>query len=278
MKRETTSNRVLRRRCCATAVGVLLSLSMAGAAHAQMAVTDPGHTGFTYSGWMVQGEEYVKQADRWKKERDHYEQQLADAKKFFQAQGMAMTMDFSERPLDYGMSESCPDPESKPGPGGASSFTSFVNNTLSGISAWRPLGLDKSADLKTDMLELCAQIIATENKKYNETVRLLKNIKQRDDELEGLDGYRRGVGTHQGRLATSNNQLSAFAARTQMDLQYTETVIKTYNEHIANLRQAQALISKRILEGGDKTAVVSALLQGATLKGALAGIRAVRDR
>lgn len=272
MKNERKPKIETPRDYCAAVVVLLMGLFMTSVVQAQgWPVIDVAHTNATYMGWMKQGDEYVKQAERWKKERDHYEQQLADAQKFFQSQGVSMTLDFEERSLNYGINENCPG--SKKGPANADNAVSNAVNTM---SSWHPLNLDGSNNLKKEMLDLCEQIVVTQNKKYNEIVKLLKNVKQRDDELQELDGYRQGVGTSQGKLATSSNQLSAFAARTQTDIEYARTVIATYNERIDSLKQDQAIVSQRILEGGSKT-LVSGLLQGAAIKGAFAVLKS-RDR
>jgi hypothetical protein len=172
---------------------------MAGSAYAQWTVTDPGHTMATVQGWAVQGAEIAEQAQRWQKEITHYQQQLADAKSVFKTQGVDMTMDFNERPQDYGMVDSCPETKlDKDRP-----ITSAVDTAVSAISSWRPLKLDKSANLKKDMLDLCKQIVMAQNLKYNEAVRLLRLVKQRESEMKKLDDYRQKVGTSQGMLAMS---------------------------------------------------------------------------
>lgn len=260
-----------RQRC--TAVAACFGLLMAGSAQAQWTVTDPAHTAFTDAGWVAQGKEIAAQIERWKEQKAHLEQQLADAKSVFKSQGMDMTMDFNERPQNYGMAESCPGNKiDKDRP-----ITSAVDASLSAISSWRPLKLDNSSNLKKDMLGLCEQIVMTQNLKYNETVRLLKLVKQREGEMKKLDDYRQRVGTSQGMLATSSNQLSALSTRMQMDVEYSEAVINAYDSLIASRKLDQEEISKRILNGGDKS-LVSMALQGAALKGTFAGMRAIKNR
>jgi len=277
------SNSVRKSKNRYAAIAALcFGLSVAGSVQAQWTVTDPGHTMATLEGWGVQGAEIVEQAKRWQAEYAHYKQQLADAQSVFKSQGMAMTMDFNERPLDYSMAETCPGTKKK----GVDLYnpdtvvSDAINTATNAISSWNPLKLDSSANLKKDMLTLCQQIVTAQNMKYNETIRLLKNIKQRDDELNKVEGYRQRVGTSQGKMATSSNQIGALSARLQMDIQYAETVIKAYDEHIGNLKLDQEKISERILKGGgnDKNMVSSLLLQGAALKGTFAGMSAIRDR
>lgn len=258
---------------CAAVAAMCCGLLMAGSVQAQWTVTDPGHTMATVDGWVVQGAEIGEQLKRWEEQTTRWKTQLADAQNVFKSQGMDMTMDFNERPQDYGMTESCPEKKfDKDRP-----ITSAVDTAVSAISSWRPLKLDNSANLKKDMLDLCKQIVVAQNMKYNETVRLLKLVKQRESEMKKLDGYRQSVGTSQGMLATSSNQLSALSTRMQMDVQYTEAVINNYDSLIASRKLDQEEISKRILKGGDKS-LLSVVLQGAALKGTFAGLHAIRDR
>lgn len=251
---------------CAAVASLCCGLLMAGAAQAQWAVADVEHTIATI-------EEAEKQKERWEEQKKRWETQLADAKNVFKTQDMDMTMDFNERPQNYGMAESCQENKfDKDRP-----ITSAVDTAVSAINSWRPLKLDNSANLKKDMLDLCKQIVMAQNLKYNETVRLLKLVKQRESEMKKLDDYRQKVGTSQGMLATSSNQLSALSTRMQMDVQYAEAVISTYDSLIASRKLQQEEIGKRILKGGDKT-LVSVVLQGAALKGAFAGMSAIKNR
>ncbi|MCL1635121.1 DUF4141 domain-containing protein [Luteimonas sp. SX5] len=262
-----------RQNRCAAVATLCFGLLMAGSAEAQWTVTDPGHTLATVDGWVVQGAEIGEQLKRWEEQTKRWQTQLADAKSVFKSQDMDMTMDFSERPRDYGMAESCPEKKfDKDRP-----ITSAVDTGLSAISSWQPLKLDNSANLKKDMLDLCKQIVVAKNMKYNETVRLLKLVKQRESEMKKLDEYRQRVGTSQGMLATSSNQLSALSTRMQMDVQYSEAVINTYDALIASRKLDQEKITQRILKGSDK-GLVSVVLQGAALKGTFAGLRAIKDR
>lgn len=171
------------------------------------------------------------------------------------------------------MADSCPESKlDKDRP-----INSAVDTAVSAISSWRPLKLDNSTNLKKDMLYHCRQIVMAQNLKYNETVRLLKLVKQRESEMKKLDYYRQRVGSSQGMLATSNNQLSALSTHMQMDVQYSEAVINNYDALIASRKLDQEKITQRILKGSDKS-LLSMVLQGAALKGSFAGMRAIKDR
>lgn len=268
MKSETTLNPVARGRRCMAAAGLVLGLFMAGAAHAQWTVADPAHTWLTEQGWVMQGAEIGEQAKRWKDEYEHYEQQLADAKKIFEAQSMPMTMEFNERRLDYGIEDQCKEHgASGKGP---------VDRAISSALSFAPKAIDKNGEIYGQQHALCGKIVFLQNSKYNELVKVLKNIQQRDKELNKLDAYRSGVGTSQGKLATSSNQINSFAARMQMDMQYAQTVIATYDGYIGATEKEIEQLATRANNGAERT-VFSALMQGAVLKATFASLRAARS-
>jgi len=270
MKSETALNAARRVRI-ATAATLILGLFMAGAAQAQWTVSDPVHTAKTIAGWIETHKQDLKEIQKWKDDVEHYKQQLADAQKVLDAQSMPMTMDFSERPLNYGMASECPD-KSKSG-GVESASDRLTSNAIS----FAPAAIDKKGEIKKQQLELCQKIVYMQNSKYNEMITMLKNIQQRDSELKKLDIYRNAVGTSQGKLATSSNQFSAFLARAQMDMQYSQTAIATYEGYIASLKNDQAVLAAQAMQG-DGSSLFNALLQGAVLKASFAAIRASRTR
>lgn len=261
MKRKSNTS-ALRMVCGA------LALAAAGAAQAQWTVTDPGHTGFTYGGWLAQGEQMGKELKQWESEMKHYEQQLADAKKVFEAQSMPMTMDFEQRSLDYGMTEQCKKYGNKVGKN--------LDKLTSASSIPKITKVSKNGEIYAQQHQVCQEIVYLQNSKYNELVKVMNVIQERQSELTKLDSYRSGIGTSQGKLATSSNQMNAFSARMQMDMQYVNTVIATYDGYIDLAKKEQQRLAKLANEGVENT-IFNALMQGAVLKGAFAGLRAARS-
>lgn len=247
---------------------VVLGLGAFGTAQAQWTVTDPGHSYLTQQGWLMQGKEYLEQAMRWKQEYEHYQQQLADAQKVFEAQSMQMTMDASERPLDFGLEDQCKRY--------TAGDTRLAELPLSNAPSLASAKANKKGDIYAQQHIFCAQIVYLQNGKYNELVKMLKNIQQRDKEVQGLNRYRSGVGTSEGRLATSNNQISSFSARMQVDMQYVQTAITTYDGAIADCKKQIQNLAKAANDGAEQT-VFNALMQGAALKGTFAALRAARS-
>lgn len=248
-------------------VAATLLLSITGAAHAQWTVADPAHTYLTEQGWVMQGAEIGEQAKRWKDQYEHYKQQLADAKKIFEAESMPMTMEFKERRLDYGVEEQC-----KKHGGGKGPVDRVASNALS----FSPAAVSKNGEIYEEQHKLCTQAVFLQNSKYNELIKVLKNIQQRDKEFRELDVYRGGVGTSEGKLATSSNQMNSFAARMQVDMQYAQTVIATYDGSIALVQKDVQKLTKKANDGAERT-VFNAFIQGAVLKGAFATFRSARS-
>lgn len=269
MNSEMKRGRSQRSRFAAS-LALLFGLLTAGAASAQgWPVYDNLHTLKNVMGWMEAHKQDLKEIDQWKKQAEHYKQQLADAQKIFDAQSMTMTMDFTERPLNFGMQGSCQD---KTGNGDKAISDKITSVPMS----YAPIKSDPKGEIKKEQLKVCQQIVFMQNSKYNEMIKMLKNIQQRDKELKKLDEYRKGVGTSEGRLATSSNQFSAFMARASMDLQYSQTAIATYEGYIAHLKGEQEKLALRAMKGDDSS-LFKSLAQGAILRGSFTAIRAARS-
>lgn len=180
----------------AASLALLFGLSTAGTASAQgWPVYDNLHTLKNVMGWMEAHKQDLKEIDQWKKQAEHYKQQLADAQKIFDAQSMTMTMDFTERPLNFGMPESCPD---KTGNGDQA----ISSNITSAPMSYAPVKPDSKGNIKNEQLKVCQQIVFMQNSKYNEMIKMLKNIQQREGAEETgrvpkRSGYQRGQAGHQ---------------------------------------------------------------------------------
>lgn len=249
-------------------LGIALMVS-AGNVYALFPVQETGGALFqhimnqinTYSAKLDSVKEYSEQAMRWKNTIAHYQQQLAALRAFKdQAMAMGITDKIEERAPAYGMADACPD---------ASGSMSFSN-------LFGSFSLDMNGNIVEQQQEICQRIVLAQNAKYNESVKMLKNIKKRSGELEGVSSARDSVGTSQGKLDANTNDVDAVLARVTMDMQYTETSIRAYEGYIAALREDQELLALRAMSGGKKS-WVGTVVQGATLKGALEVLK-TRDR
>ena len=200
--------------------------------------------------------QYGKDVSHYLKEIEHYRQQLTTMMNFMD-NSMLMQDKFEERADDYGMKASCP---------GTPDI--FNPSTL-----WKQPSLDLEGDINAQQLEICQKIVLAQNARYNEQVRMLKRIRENDLELKRLALARAAVGSSQGGLASNSNDIQRFSARASMDLQYSQTVMLSYDGYVASLQQDQQRLAIQALNG--KNRVFGTVAQGVTLKAAL---RALKER
>ncbi|WP_240635255.1 hypothetical protein [Lysobacter enzymogenes] len=224
-------------------------LAAAPLAQAQLVVTDPGNLGIAIKDFIDKAFQYGEQAKRWTSQYDHYRQQLIKLQQL-QMQQSAMRDDFPERDPSYGMDDLCPGPRSE-GPGGA-------------MSAFNPR-LD--SDLVAEQRRLCQRMVLADNAKYNESVRMLKQLLQRNREFSQVEGQRGQVGDSQGNLAANDNETQRFMVRTRMDLDYWQARMKAYDDYIVALQKDQARLARRALEG-KRSSGVGKIVQSEAIKSA----------
>lgn len=244
---------------------ILASLLAAGPAQAQALVNDPPHTIKTVLGWINTHKQDLKQIQQWRDQLNHYQQQLVSASKLLD-RSMTMTMDFEERALDYGMADQCRAPGS--GGGGGS--------VLSLAALWARVAPDLNGDIKAQQYDICQRMVMTGNARFNEQVRMINNIQERDRELKAIAARAQSIGSSQGMLESVKAELSQFGARATMDMQYSESVLVAYDGMLVSLGQDQQRLAQRALHGVGQDSI-SAVVQGASLKGALKLARR-RDR
>jgi hypothetical protein len=134
---------------------------------------------------------------------------------------------------------------------------------------WKRFVPDMSGDIKKQQLKICAQIVLMESERYNEQVKMLKRVRESSEELERLDKVRSSYGNDAtlGDMTGSNNDISRFAARGSMDMDYFRTAMITYDGFIASLRSDQKDLALQAMRG--KQTPWGSVIQGATLKAAL---------
>lgn len=244
------------------AAGLLLAIALcAGQANAQVITHDP----VTLESIIA---EYGKELKRWgettaqyKKEYDHYQQQLIKLQSL-NLTGSTMQDNFTERDLNYGMENACP------GAGG-SDMVSIVGNAIK--SSMPNISLDMQGDLVTQQLKVCQLLVMTDNARYNESVRMLKRLVQRNQDFQNrVERQRRTVGTSQGALAANDNEVARFMTQNSMDLDYWQARVKAYDSYEVALKNDQKRLAKRALNG-DKgpNKILGQLVQAAALKTAL---------
>lgn len=247
--------------------GIVLAGLLGGprGASAQAMVADPLHTFQTLIGHMMgrleaysqrfqDATQYAKEIQHFQSQIEHYRQQLVTASSLTGQQGLQMTMDFEERPLDYGIAESCPSPD---GDSAVPSLAQIFKRTVPNLQG----------NITEQQHETCQKIVLAQNARFNEQVRMLKNIKKRDGELKRIEAQRARAGTSQGELSTVDYDMSQFLSRATMDMQYSQSAMVAYDGLIVSLNDDQQRLAKVAL--GGKPTLLKSVTQGTALKGAL---------
>ncbi|SCB06386.1 Conserved hypothetical secreted protein [Xanthomonas translucens pv. translucens DSM 18974] len=239
-------------------VGLLLASGLcAGQANAQVLVNDNMSMGKAI-------QEYTKQAERWNETRKqytqelgHYKQQLISLPRLNLGES-TMPDNFEERPQDYGLEDTCPGAKGTGLKGLLDKFKSLAPNL--------------KGDLVQEQLKICARMVLAQNAQYNESVRMLKRLIQRNTQFnKQVEAQRDSGGTSQGALAANDNEVHRFVAQNAMDLDYWQAQMTAYDNYIVSLKDDQSRLSRKALDG-DKTgwlAPLGQIVQAATLAKAL---------
>src|SRR3546814_3289577 len=96
---------------------------------------------------------------------------------------------------------------------------------------------------------------------------MLNRVRESSDNLAGLGQVRRSYGNDAtlGDMTGSNNDISRFAARGSMDMDYFRIAMITYDGFIASLRSDQQDLALAAMRG--KRTPWGSVAQGVTLKG-----------
>lgn len=101
--------------------------------------------------------------------------------------------------------------------------------------------------------QICQRTVVAENRRYNETRKMLFRIQQRNEALKRMSDARSNTRfDDSGKLAAETNNLQMFIADAEVEIQYGQAVIAAYDGQISALAQAQNLQAKRALNGPPK--------------------------
>jgi hypothetical protein len=247
----------MRKSWLAISLALACAIS-AGSANAVIPVEDIPHTIqniITQLGTQAKHvAEYSAQAQRWAQQYQHMQQQLIRLEGFMTA-SMSMPDSFEERPDDHGI-EQC---------GGDGSVTSWAERFIP----------DPNGEITSQQLKVCQKLVQAENRKYNETVKVLKDLRDRAAEFQTIEGRRRAVGSSEGNMDVNDNDVARFSTRVQMDLEYWQAMMTAYDSYIGLLNSEQQRLAIAAMRGKKK--VLGTVVQGVVLKGALETARS-RDR
>lgn len=198
--------------------------------------------------------EFKLQAERWEATARQYKQQLISlgGLSFNPTKLNAEKDSLPYIDPEYGLEDACRK-KSGDGPLGAISslFTPDANQEILG-----------------QQLEICKRIVRAENLKYNETVRYLRSLHDRQRDLQTIDDRRGGVGSEQGKLQALSYDIERYQQNSKMDLDNWQAMITAYDSYIAQLNKYQQRLANRALRGKQPD-MLSSIVQGAVLKKAL---------
>lgn len=241
---------------------------MASNANGQFAVADLPHTIQAYVTHLLRLQQqvtaYQAEIQQYAQQVTHMQQQLISVGGLPDV-SMPMTDEFKPRADNYGMAAACPG-------AGSMSLSELMNS----------FALDMAGDIKVQQKHICQRIVLAKNTQYNEAVKMLKNVREQDEQLKEIVRERAEAGTSEGKLAANDNKLNQFLARSSTSMKYSTTVIASYEAYINSLQDNQASLGKQALSGNNGTedfaeTVTRKFVQGAVLKAALETV-SDRDR
>ncbi|MGX0954917.1 hypothetical protein [Pseudomonas syringae] len=208
-------------------------------------------------------QEYGEQAKRWtetlkqyQQQLDHYQQQLIKIPRLDLGTS-SMADNFAERPEDYGLDDDCP---------GA------PKTGLAGVlQQFKSLAPNMNGNMVEEQMKVCTRMVLAKNAKYNESVRMLKRLIERNNKFKAIEAQRDLGGTSQGALAANDNEVQRFVAQNAMDLDYWNAQMTAYDSYIVGLKEDQSRLARKALDGDQNSWLkpLGQLVQAATLKAAL---------
>lgn len=160
----------------------------------------------------------------------------------------------NNRADDYAMDARCPGSSS--GGGGSVSDSDLwspppVPSSGGGLGG---IGGGGGGDPIAAQKQICQRIVVAENRRFNETRKMLFRIQQRNEALKRMSDARTNSRfDDSGKLAAETNNLQMFIADAEVEIQYGQAVIAAYDGQISALQRAQNLQAKRALNGPPKT-------------------------
>jgi len=250
---------ISRRKGARLTASLLLALAPAAFA---WPVFDGPHTALTAANVSGQAAKWGKELKHMGKEIAHWTSQIERMQdQLFALQSMGLTgllapdERFVKRAPAAGVSETCARAES----GGLDRL-------------WQVFVPNMEGRLAAQQQELCARIVIAENAKYNATVDLLLQLREREEELARISRQRFSIGKgKQGDLVANSNQMELFALNMQVDLQRWESTVQGYNNLIDALKKDQRSIARRAFDGNPSP--LGTVIGAATLKAAIEAIR-----
>lgn len=250
---RTTPRRSARRLLAVGMIATALGLS--GHASAQWAVVESGPSALNHfltqlNTWIQQGQdysEYAQQAQRWYQTYQHYQQQLVRVQGLFMGQGLSLERPLAEVPDDWNVQSKC---------GAGFSLANLVS------------GLTPGEDVIKKQREICGRIQLAQNRKFNATVRFMREIAPKLDQKLDEIRRRRNSSNDEGNIAAVAVDAQNFNNWMNAEFQSWDMQIRMYDSYIATLRETQKTLAEVALKG-DKSRSIGRPVGTNALQGAL---------
>lgn len=165
----------------------------------------------------------------------------------------------TRRSLDHGMKRCEPD------------FTGF---SLSDVFSLLVPSL--SSSVPEQQRAICKQIVRLENQKYNENIDLMDKLKTRVTEMERASSNFRSAGTSGTQLSNMGEQ-GQILNKIMTDIQYSETIVKVYDNTIKSLKDDMTYLAEEALRGKKKGLAESLLATGAQTAALCGGLMVAKS-
>lgn len=221
-----------------------------------------------YSAIIQSAQAFESRLEEWGKTYAHYAQviQHYEAQAAFWQQQLnklrsldfelfQLEQDFAPIDQNYGVDVMCP--------GASSSIIDKVTSSLTSL-------VNPDSDIITQQKNICANIVRTENRKYNDTVKYLQALRQQTDEFVQLTSMRKNeVGNSPGNTEGMIEEINRYQANMQLAKTGWESSMQQYEVQIGLLKQQQTVLSRRALNG--QNSVLGQVVNTVALKIALTG-------
>jgi hypothetical protein len=237
-------------------VGVFTAtIGLASTARAQFAVTEVGPSALNHmltqiNTWTQQGQdyaEYAQEAQRWYQTYQHYQQQLVRAQGLFMGQGLSLERPLSEVADDWNVKSKC---------GGNFSVANLVSAITPG------------EDIIEKQREICARIQVAQNRKFNATVRFMREVTPKLDQKLSEIRQRRNSSNDEGNMTAVAVDAQNFNNWMNAEFQGWEMRVKMYDNYILTLQETQRTLAEVALKG-DKSRAIGNPVKTNALQGAL---------
>lgn len=197
-------------------------------------------------------DEYRAQATRWSQQLQHYQQELVKVMGFASSFNIPLDQNLVEVPETRMVAELC---------GGGVDFS--VAGLLSAFT------INPEGNILEQQRDVCRRIQVAKNRKYNATVKFMKELKpQLDSELKQLEA-RRNASQAKGNVDASVSDAVAFDNKLKVQFEAWEMQMKGYDAYIASMEDDNRTLAQIALQG-KKTDIRRELIRTIALKKALA--------